>query len=48
MKIKTILILLVFSVAIIGIIAPVNATVNRINSENKGYTVESKEINSEI
>jgi len=42
MKIKTIMVLLIFAVAIIGIIAPVNATVNSISGENKVYTIESK------
>jgi len=34
--------LLFFLVAIVGIIAPVNAT-DSVNSENKVYNVESKE-----
>ena len=40
MEIKKLLVLLIFAVAIIGIIAPVNAA---ISSENKVYSIESKE-----
>jgi len=43
MNIKKITVLLLFLVAIIGIIAPVNATIGSISSENKDYTIESKE-----
>jgi len=43
MNIKKITVLLLFLVAIIGIIAPVNATIGLISSENKDYTIESKE-----
>ncbi|MCL2115302.1 MAG: InlB B-repeat-containing protein [Methanobrevibacter sp.] len=43
MNIKKIFVLLLFLVAIIGIIAPVNATIDPINSENKVYTIGSKE-----
>ena len=40
MNIKKIIVLLIFAVAIIGIIAPVSAA---ISSENKVYSIESKE-----
>ena len=43
MNTKKILILLIFAIAIVGIIAPVNATVDSINSKNKIYNVEFKE-----
>ena len=43
MNIKTILVLLLFLVAVVGIIAPVNATVDSITSKDKIYSVEFKE-----
>ncbi|MDR2966715.1 MAG: InlB B-repeat-containing protein [Methanobacteriaceae archaeon] len=43
MKIKKIIVLLLFLVAIAGIIAPINATVDSNNSKTKTYSVESKE-----
>ncbi|MCL2116303.1 MAG: InlB B-repeat-containing protein [Methanobrevibacter sp.] len=43
MKIKTIVVLLIFAVTIVGIIAPVSAAVESFNEENKVYNVESKE-----
>jgi hypothetical protein len=43
MKIKKLIVLLLFTIAIISIVTPVNAVTNGINNENKGYTVESKE-----
>ena len=41
--IKKILLLLVFAIAIVGIIAPANATVESIKKENRVYTIESQE-----
>ena len=43
MNIKKIVILLMFLLAIVGIMAPVNASLESVNSENKVYTIESKE-----
>jgi len=42
MKMKKILILLFFAVAIIGIIAPINAAESSVSSEDKVYSIESK------
>ena len=40
---KTVLVLSLFALAIIGIIAPVNSAVESSSSENKAYTIETKE-----
>ena len=46
---KTILVLFLFALAIIDIIiAPINATTNVVSSENKIYSVESKEKSSSL
>ena len=42
MKIKTILILLFFALAIFGIVAPLNAVESSVSSEDKVYSIESK------
>jgi len=42
MKMKTIVVLLFFAVAIFGIMAPINAVESSISSENKIYSIESK------
>ena len=43
MNIKKILVILLFAIAIIGIITPVNAAIESIDSKNKVYSIESKE-----
>jgi uncharacterized repeat protein (TIGR02543 family) len=47
MNFKTILVLLCFVVAIVGIIAPVNAAAESV-SESKAFTIESKEKSAKI
>ena len=42
MKMKKIVVLLFFAVAIFGLMAPINAVESSISSENKVYSIESK------